>query len=80
MLATRTYTQDQDRTDENSLEVSYVTTTSHALQYISYTTVLFTRVSITPYSSMLALHPARLERAENRYTIILKPAGVLCVD
>lgn len=24
-------TQDQDRTDENSLEVSYVTTTSHAL-------------------------------------------------
>ena len=27
-------TQDQDRTDENSLEVSYVTTTSHALLFL----------------------------------------------
>ena len=71
MLATRTYTQDQDRTDENSLEVSYVTTTSHALQYISYTTVLLTYVSmlslsngvsITPYYITLLLHLARIER------------------
>lgn len=29
------YTQDQDRTDENSLEESYVTTTSHVLHTLS---------------------------------------------